>query len=118
MTIILIFLILAPSLRVNTYMLKNYKDQKAAKDFILEHKYYEYCGCWIWGNRRLEYLLPTVNNFSDCWNITKYNPQTVLVRDIKYWALLHFEAIDYIKSRCEKNTIFKNDAYVISACGK
>lgn len=93
------------------------KDLFEARDFILNNKQYRYYGAEWWANRGLEYILPTINNFSDAMDISKFNSQInnkVLVRDVEYWNWINEPNIEKIRQQSEKHIIFKNSHYVMS----
>ncbi len=121
--IILLFLTVPSSLNVSKALFnpKNPFDTpyelKEASGFILSHPDYKYYGCGWWANRHLEYILPGVNNFSDCLRGKfKKKAVNILVREKAYWNLDRSRRIDKIQRKCEKNIIFENKGYVFSKC--
>lgn len=101
---------------IDIQMVKN-KALFEARDFIINNKQYNYYGADWWANRRLEYILPTINNFSDAMDISKFNPNIknkVLVRDIEYWNWVEEHNIEKLRQQSEKHIIFQNSGYVMS----
>ena len=88
-----------------------------ARDFIINNKQYKYYGAGWWANRRLEYILPTINNFSDALDPLQFNPtikNKVIVRDVEYWNWINEPNIEKIRQQSEKHIIFQNSHYVMS----
>lgn len=90
-----------------------------ARDFIENNRQYRYYGGGWWSNRQLEYILPTINNFSDVLDPTQFNPgikNKVLVREIKYWSVGNgiSYASEQIRQQSEEHIIFQNSRYVMS----
>lgn len=88
-----------------------------ARDFIVNHKQYNYYGADWWANRRLEYVLPTINNFSDAMDTSKFNSKInnkVLVRDIEYWNWTEEPNLEKLRQQSEKHIVFQNSQYVMS----
>lgn len=124
--IVLLFLTLPCSMNVEKFFLKfkslqksSLQEQTKVINFIETHKQYKYFGCGWWGNRDLEYALPTVNNFSDCLNSKNFNDNVsnkALVITKAYWHTDNNSQVIQIQQECEKHIIFENNAYVISNC--
>lgn len=88
-----------------------------ARDFIINNKQYRYYGVGWWANRSLEYILPTINNFSDAMDSAQFNStikNKVLVRDVEYWNWEGYPNIEKIRQQSEKHIIFQNSQYVMS----
>ena len=101
---------------ISVQMSKN-QDLFEARDFIINNRQYRYYGAGWWANRRLEYILPYVNNFSDALDPQQFNPSVknkVIVRDVEYWNWEKDPNIEKIRRQSEKNIIFKNKSYVMS----
>lgn len=97
-------------------MSKN-QDLLEARDFIINNRQYKYYGAGWWANRRLEYILPWVNNFSDALDAKQFNSAVknkVIVRDVEYWNWEQDPNIEKIRRQSEKNIIFQNKSYVMS----
>jgi hypothetical protein len=93
------------------------KDLFEARDFIVKNKQYRYYGAGWWANRRLEYILPTINNFSDALIPSQFNStikNKVLVRDVQYWNWVGDSDMEKLRQQSEKHIIFQNAGYVMS----
>lgn len=101
---------------IDIQMVKN-KALFEARDFIINNKQYNYYGADWWANRRLEYILPTINNFSDAMDPSKFNStikNKVLVRDVEYWNWAGDPDMEKIRQQSEKHIVFQNSGYVMS----
>lgn len=95
------------------------KDMQEAANFISNHKEYKYFGCNWWVPRDLEYILPTINNFSDALDKTKFNNKIhnkALVVNAHYWNWEASSINNNIKNQCLKGVLFANDNYIITRC--
>jgi hypothetical protein len=95
------------------------KDMQQAANFISTHKEYKYFGCDWWVARDLEYILPTVNNFSDARDTTKFNDKIhnkALVINAHFWDWESSSINNKIKNQCLKGVLFSNENYLITRC--
>lgn len=95
------------------------KDMQEAANFISTHKEYKYFGCDWWVARDLEYILPTINNFSDARDKTKFNNNIhnkALVVNAHFWNWEASSINNKIKNQCLKSVLFANDNYIITRC--
>jgi len=95
------------------------KDLNEAANFITVHKEYKYYGCSWWVARDLEYILPTINNFSDALDTTKFNKKIhnkALVVNAHTWNWEENPINNDIKNQCKKGILFSNENYLITRC--
>lgn len=128
LVLIVLFLSLPCSFNVDSTFL-NFKklsethskiqDLNEAANFIKTHVEYKYYGCGWWVSRDLEYILPTVNNFSDAIDTKQFNktiPNKALVINAHTWNWDENIINNNVKKQCSKKILFKNNNYIISLC--
>jgi len=75
------------------------------------------CGWWV--PRDLEYLLPGVGNFRDCFEmdrLTVAGGRSVLVRNVVFWNWEQNPRMQAFADSCERTIEFRNAHYVLSRC--
>jgi hypothetical protein len=75
-------------------------------------------GCGWWVPRDLEYLLPSVGNFQDCWDLgsTPIEGKRVLLVRNEFFNWDRSPALDDYRQRCDRRIIFEQPPFVISEC--
>jgi hypothetical protein len=75
------------------------------------------CGWWV--PRDLEYLLPSVGNFRDCFGmdpVTVAEGRSLLVRNVNFWNWEQNPSMQAFADSCERTIQFRNAHYVLSRC--
>ncbi len=76
-------------------------------------------GCGWWVPRDLEYILPGVNNFSDCYRLQPSQiaeRRVVLVRN-EYFNQDNNQVLARYREACDRQVLYRQDPFVVSQCG-
>lgn len=79
----------------------------------------EYLACGWWVAREIEYLLPDVGNFRDCFGVesAEFNDgHLMLVRNLDFWNWEEDARMQDFANACERDVVFRNAHYVVSRC--
>ena len=72
------------------------------------------CGWW-WSNRELEYVMPSVLNFSNFLVQSHLPPLSYFVRSSNFdWD--NIPACNNFKAKCEQNIVFRQGEFTVSKC--
>jgi hypothetical protein len=75
-------------------------------------------GCGWWVARDLEYVLPGVNNFRDCFRLTPADTagkRLLLVRNEIFNRPVH-EPLARYQRTCDRAVVYRREPFVISEC--